>query len=421
MQRRGNAVVIVIVALAVILLIVGSIMPFILLATFLGPNIDKPTGSFGGNGCFLTDSAFSDTSISANPSEVIATLKKDSYRLSQINKMRSETPDAKEFDYYINSILERGKNEGINPAIVIAIWWGEQEFKHPEKAFGYKHYDSGASSDVLSGSTEERWQKQLEGVYKTVRRAMQGEDMYASPAGTNINTRLFYNYATAMRTQYDESGKRWEESYKHPSYGNPYYKRLNIVRLLVENQVQCESSGGAGVATGDYACVAEESAARNAGRGGWGDVASKRTYKTGTYAGHEGYDLMAPVGTRVFSASDGEVVKVSVDNDGDGESSTSVTVREANNIFWYYTHLQRPSVREGQQVKKGDKLAEVGVYVRNSNGEQAHHLHVGISKRLDNRPTLGGTYNWDAWYYPYEFLRHIPCLQPPAATEVNYP
>lgn len=76
MQRRGNAVVIVIVALAVILLIVGSIMPFILLATFLGPNIDKPTGSFGGNGCFLTDSAFSDTSISANPSEVIATLKK---------------------------------------------------------------------------------------------------------------------------------------------------------------------------------------------------------------------------------------------------------------------------------------------------------------------------------------------------------
>ena len=427
MKRRGSAGVVILIAAGVILL--GAIfVPIILIGAWVAGELDKPTGYAGPSGatCYMEDSGFSDLSIAADVDKVIEKLRNDDYKAGQIDKLQQKTTDAKEFKYYIQQIIDKGVEKKINPSVVIGIWWGEEEFLHPEKAFGFKHYGSGAAKEVITGTTEERWQKQLAGVYEVIQDAIDQKNPYQNPAGEKLITRLFYNYAEAMQEQYKNSSGSWSQSYSHPQYGNPFYKRLGIIKLLSPDYITCISLSGIGIASGNFTCPVDFAVAERSAKSGWGNVlpdASKRrvgNYRTGTYDGHEGFDLMTHVGANIYSASNGKVVAVSEDNDGDGQSSTSVTIEENSQTFWYYTHLQNTAVSVGQTINKGDKIAEVGTYIRN-NGEKVHHLHLGISKRLNDRNTNGKEYNWDAWYYPYEFLRYIDCLQPPKPEEVSYP
>lgn len=422
-RKPGFIPVIILVGMAA--MFAGSVAaPTLIVGDNLGGKLDKGTGLFGPGGttCYIEDGGFSDTSITSDIDDIIEKLRADTRRASQIDRLQTETPDAKEFKYYIEQIVSKGAEKGINPAVAIGIWWGEQEFLHPEKAFGYKYYDSGTSEEVLSGTTEERWQKQLNGVYTLIEDAINNTGNYTQPAGENIITRLFYNYATAMQIQY-KTNNVWSQSYKHSEYGNPYYKRLDIIKLLVPDLIICKGFGGVGIASGDFVCPVDADVASAGAKGGWGNVIGDNNYQIGTYVGHEGYDLMSAIGTNIYSASNGKVVAVSEDSDGDGQSATSVTIEETTGVYWYYTHLQKPTVSKNDTVVKGDKIAEVGEYTKIIDGQEvaANHLHLGISKRLDDRATRGSEYRWDAWYYPYEFLRHIDCLQPPIPGEVSYP
>ena len=188
------------------------IAPILIVGEYTGGELDKGTGLSGSAGatCYIEDNGFSDTSTASDVDDIIKRLRADNRRASQIDRLQSETPDAKEFKYYIGQIVSKGVEKSINPAVVIGIWWGEQEFIHPEKAFGYKYYDSGTAKGVLSGTIEERWQKQLNGVYNIIEDAINNTGHYTKPAGENIITRLFYSYATAMQDQYNDSG--WKQS-----------------------------------------------------------------------------------------------------------------------------------------------------------------------------------------------------------------
>lgn len=72
---------------------------------------------------------------------------------------------------------------------------------------------------------------------------------------------------------------------------------------------------------------------------------------------HTGLDLVAPAGTDVLCSADGKVVKVTRSEKGMGNT---VTVEHAGGYRTFYAHLGKVSVSEGQSVRQGRVLGEVG-------------------------------------------------------------
>ena len=72
---------------------------------------------------------------------------------------------------------------------------------------------------------------------------------------------------------------------------------------------------------------------------------------------HNGLDLVAPAGTEVLCSADGKVVKVTKSEKGMGNT---VTVDHAGGFRTFYAHLGKVNVSEGQSVRQGRVLGEVG-------------------------------------------------------------
>jgi len=92
---------------------------------------------------------------------------------------------------------------------------------------------------------------------------------------------------------------------------------------------------------------------------------------------HDAIDIAAPEGTPVIAAADGTIEKLFFSNGGGG-----ITIYErAVDPRWtyYYAHLKgyAPGLREGEQVKRGQVIAEV-----DHTGDaiaSAPHLHFAIN------------------------------------------
>lgn len=85
---------------------------------------------------------------------------------------------------------------------------------------------------------------------------------------------------------------------------------------------------------------------------------------------HEGLDLAAKIGTPVYAAADG-VVKFVGWNGGYGKV---VKLNHKYGFETYYGHLNKWVVRNGQKVKRGQKIAEVG----NTGNSTGPHLHYEV-------------------------------------------
>nr|WP_246480779.1 M23 family metallopeptidase [Amycolatopsis umgeniensis] len=99
---------------------------------------------------------------------------------------------------------------------------------------------------------------------------------------------------------------------------------------------------------------------------------------------HLGIDLAAPIGTPIVAASDGTVIEA-------GPASGFglwVKVQLSDGTVHVYGHMNSFSVREGQKVKCGEEIAEVG----NRGQSTGPHLHFEVwqngSKKIDPRPWL---------------------------------
>ncbi|EME60616.1 metalloendopeptidase-like membrane protein [Amycolatopsis decaplanina DSM 44594] len=99
---------------------------------------------------------------------------------------------------------------------------------------------------------------------------------------------------------------------------------------------------------------------------------------------HLGIDLAAPIGTPIVAASDGTVIEA-------GPASGFglwVKVQLADGTVHVYGHMNSFSVREGQKVKCGEEIAEVG----NRGQSTGPHLHFEVwqngTKKIDPRPWL---------------------------------
>lgn len=91
-------------------------------------------------------------------------------------------------------------------------------------------------------------------------------------------------------------------------------------------------------------------------------------------ANHQGIDLGADEGTAIYAAMEG-TVKVASEK---GEYGKHLDITN-NDVLTRYAHCSKLLVKEGEKVKKGQKIAEVGS-TGNSTGP---HLHFEI--RRDNR------------------------------------
>jgi murein DD-endopeptidase MepM/ murein hydrolase activator NlpD len=105
------------------------------------------------------------------------------------------------------------------------------------------------------------------------------------------------------------------------------------------------------------------------------------------YAGfahfHTGIDLSVPLGTPVFAAADGVVVLARPMTDAAGALvgyGNYVIVQHDAGLKSLYGHLLAISVREGQQVKRGQLVGLVG----SSGNSTGPHTHFEV--RIDNSP-----------------------------------
>ena len=98
---------------------------------------------------------------------------------------------------------------------------------------------------------------------------------------------------------------------------------------------------------------------------GWGD--GRR---------HNGIDIPAPKGTKVVAAADGVVVGINASNRWGSGWGYYVKISHGGGYETMYAHLSKITVSQGQQVRAGEIVGEIGSTGRST----GNHLHFGTSK-----------------------------------------
>ena len=99
---------------------------------------------------------------------------------------------------------------------------------------------------------------------------------------------------------------------------------------------------------------------------------SRRILNGQVTQGHSGTDYAADMGTAVLSANDGRVVLTHPDMFYTG---ATILIDHGYGVYTSYSHLSQIDVKDGQIVKAGDKIGEVGM----SGRATGPHLHFGLS------------------------------------------
>ncbi|MDM1765852.1 MULTISPECIES: M23 family metallopeptidase [unclassified Acinetobacter] len=106
---------------------------------------------------------------------------------------------------------------------------------------------------------------------------------------------------------------------------------------------------------------------------------------------HEGIDIMAPRGTKVYSTTEGLVTSLKGNNLG----GTVIWIMGPSGAYHYYAHLNghKRGLKEGDYIKKGTLIGYVG-----NTGNARHtapHLHYGLYLNGKGRGAVN----------PYPYLR----------------
>ncbi|XDD47066.1 peptidoglycan DD-metalloendopeptidase family protein [Leptospira sp. WS39.C2] len=100
---------------------------------------------------------------------------------------------------------------------------------------------------------------------------------------------------------------------------------------------------------------------------------------------HSGIDLPAPIGTPIKAVSDGKVWRTITTSGGYG---VLTILSHKNNIYTYYAHQNDRLVKEGDTVRSGDIIGQVG----NTGKSTGPHLHFEVRKGPDQQALDPGAY-----------------------------
>jgi murein DD-endopeptidase MepM/ murein hydrolase activator NlpD len=89
-------------------------------------------------------------------------------------------------------------------------------------------------------------------------------------------------------------------------------------------------------------------------------------------AQHPGIDFSAPPGTPILASGDGRVIRAEFDS----AYGNFIEIEHADNFVSKYAHARKINVKAGQDVKRGQVIAEVGSTGRST----GPHLHYEISR-----------------------------------------
>lgn len=96
--------------------------------------------------------------------------------------------------------------------------------------------------------------------------------------------------------------------------------------------------------------------------------------------GHEGIDIQADIGSRVFACADGVVHRVRLDgniNPRDLPYGNQVRIRHADGFETIYAHLLSVQVQQDQPVRAGDVIG----LADDTGNSEGSHLHLTLKKR----------------------------------------
>lgn len=179
------------------------------------------------------------------------------------------------------------------------------------------------------------------------------------------------------------------------------FSRFSRVSVLATGLGASLVLGAGGVAaaagTGATGAVQVQAAAKKAPS--WVDPVRKYTLSASfNQAGnlwsstHSGQDFAVPSGTKVVAAHGGTVVKAGGNGAGDGAAyGNAVVIKHGNGAYSQYAHLSRISVKVGQVVTTGQRIALSG----NTGNSSGPHLHFEIRT----------TANYGSAVDPVAFLR----------------
>ena len=88
---------------------------------------------------------------------------------------------------------------------------------------------------------------------------------------------------------------------------------------------------------------------------------------------HDGLDISASRGTPVYATADGVVRNCYYNGGGYGKM---ITIDHGYGFTTVYAHLNKYIVKKGQQIKRGQKIGEVG----NTGRSTGPHLHYEVQK-----------------------------------------
>lgn len=125
--------------------------------------------------------------------------------------------------------------------------------------------------------------------------------------------------------------------------------------------------------------------------------------KTYALPGHEGLDIRAPQGSRVFACADGTVTQVRRDGNVDKKAfpyGNQVRIQHAEGYETIYAHLEEARVEVGNQVRAGDLIG----LADNTGNSSSSHLHLTVKKK-------GATAN-GATIFKNDIIDPTPLLDP---------
>ena len=91
---------------------------------------------------------------------------------------------------------------------------------------------------------------------------------------------------------------------------------------------------------------------------------------TGIKRMHSGIDICNREGTPIYASADGKVKAIR----RMGHLGITLILDHSNGIETYYGHILKATVNRGQEIKRGDKIAEMG----NSGRSTGPHLHYAV-------------------------------------------